>query len=188
MFPLALLSMIVFIPFCAVLLLVAIAYNILVVRRNAADNVFSTIDVMLKKRYDLVPNLVETVKGYASHEKEVFSRISEMRAKAVSGNASVEDKINIYGQMTRELGRVFAIAENYPVLKANEQFLNLQKNLSLIEEEIAAARRAYNASVTDFNNSCEMFPTNIFASMFGFSRKNLFQIPEDEKHPLRTAL
>lgn len=173
------------IPVCAVLIFVALIYNILVYRKNAADNVFSTVDVMLKKRYDLIPNLVETVKGYASHEKETLAKISEMRAKAVSDSTGVNEKINLDGEITNALGRIFAIAENYPNLKANEQFLNLQKNLSEMEEQIAAARRAYNAAVTDFNNSCEMFPTNIFASLFKFEKKRLFQVSDNEKQPVK---
>lgn len=174
------------IPFFALLLFVALIYNILVYRRNAADNVFSTIDVMLKKRYDLIPNLVETVRGYASHEKETLTRISEMRAKAVSDITGVNEKINLDGEITNALGRIFAIAENYPDLKANGQFLNLQKNLTEMEEQIAAARRAYNAAVTDFNNSCEMFPTNIFASLFKFEKKKLFQVSDNERQPVKT--
>ena len=175
------------IPVCAVLIFVALIYNILVYRKNAADNVFSTVDVMLKKRYDLIPNLVETVKGYASHEKETLAKISEMRAKAVSDSTGVNEKINLDGEITNALRRIFAIAENYPNLKANEQFLNLQKNLSEMEEQIAAARRAYNAAVTDFNNSCEMFPTNIFASLFKFEKKNLFQVSDNEKQPVKAV-
>lgn len=173
------------VPVFAVLIFIALIYNILVYRRNAADNVFSTIDVMLKKRYDLIPNLVETVKGYATHEKETLTRISEMRARAVSDGASVNEKIGLDGEITNALGRIFAIAENYPNLKANEQFLNLQKNLSDMEEQIAAARRAYNAAVTDFNNACEMFPTNIFAHLFSFEKKKLFQVSDNEKQPVK---
>lgn len=173
------------IPICAILLFVALIYNVLVYRRNVADNVFSTIDVMLKKRYDLIPNLVETVRGYASHEKDTLVRISEMRAKAVSDSTGVNEKINLDGEITNAIGKIFAIAENYPNLKANEQFINLQKNLTEMEEQIAAARRAFNAAVTDFNNSCEMFPTNIFASIFKFEKKKLFQVSENEKQPVR---
>ena len=173
------------IPAFIVLIFVALIYNILVYRRNAADNVFSTIDVMLKKRYDLIPNLVETVRGYASHEKETLAKISEMRARAVSDSTGVNEKISLDGEITNAIGRIFAIAENYPNLKANGQFLNLQKNLSDMEEQIAAARRAYNAAVTDFNNSCEMFPTNIFASLFNFEKKKLFQVSDNEKQPVK---
>jgi len=175
-------------PFILALLAVAVIFNILVYRRNQADNVFSTIDVMLKRRYDLIPNLVETVKGYAKHEKETFEKVAEIRAKAISEGTSTNEKVNLDGEMKSALGRVFAIAESYPDLKANVNFLNLQKNLTDTEEQIAAARRAYNAAVTDFNNSCEMFPTNIFASMFGFQKKNLFQITDDEKQPVRTNI
>ncbi|HBC87020.1 MAG TPA: LemA family protein [Lentisphaeria bacterium] len=175
-------------PVFGILILVAVIYNILVYRRNAADNVFSTIDVMLKRRYDLIPNLVETVKGYAAHEKDTLTKITEIRTKAISGNTGTNEKIALDGEMKTALGRLFAVAENYPDLKANEQFLNLQKNLTETEEQIAAARRAYNAAVTDFNNSCEMFPTNIFASMFGFQKKNLFQISDNEKQPVKASI
>ena len=175
-------------PFILILLVIAVMYNMLVYRRNAADNVFSTIDVMLKRRYDLIPNLVETVKGYAKHEKETFEKVAEIRTKAIAEGASDNDKIALDGLMKTALGRLFAVAESYPELKANEQFLNLQKNLTETEEQIAAARRAYNAAVTDFNNSCEMFPTNIFASMFGFQKKSWFQITDDEKQPVKANL
>jgi len=175
-------------PVSLILVAVAVFYNILVYRRNQADNVFSTIDVMLKRRYDLIPNLVETVKGYARHERETFEKVAQIRAKAISEGTSTDEKINLDGEMKSALGRIFAIAEGYPELKANENFLNLQKNLTETEEQIAAARRAYNAAVTDFNNSCEMFPTNIFASMFGFQKKNLFQISDNEKQPVKASL
>ncbi|HCE46824.1 MAG TPA: LemA family protein [Lentisphaeria bacterium] len=175
-------------PITAVLIVVAVIYNLLVYRRNQADNVFSTIDVMLKRRYDLIPNLVETVKGYARHEKETFEKVAGIRAKAISEGTSANEKVNLDGEMKSALGRIFAIAENYPALKADGQFLNLQKNLTEMEEQIAAARRAYNAAVTDFNNSCEMFPTNIFASMFGFQKKNLFQISDNEKQPVKATI
>ena len=175
-------------PVFGILILVAVIYNILVYRRNQADNVFSTIDVMLKRRYDLIPNLVETVKGYAKHEKDTFEKVAEIRAKAILEGTSTNEKVNLDGEMKSALGRIFAIAENYPELKANENFLNLQKNLADMEEQIAAARRAYNAAVTDFNNSCEMFPTNIFASMFGFEKKKLFQVSDNEKQPVKTNL
>ncbi len=175
-------------PIIAILIIVAFIYNILVYRRNAADNVFATIDVMLKRRYDLIPNLVETVKGYAKHEKDTFTKVAEIRAKAMSENIGTDEKIRFDGEIKSSLGRIFAIAESYPELKADGQFLNLQKNLTDTEEQIAAARRAYNAAVTDFNNSCEMFPTNIFASVFGFEKKKLFQISDDEKQPVKTNI
>ncbi|MFZ2654873.1 MAG: LemA family protein, partial [Victivallales bacterium] len=174
-------------PLIAALIIVAVIYNILVYRRNQADNVFSTIDVMLKRRYDLIPNLVETVKGYAKHEKDTFEKVAEIRAKAILEGTSTNEKVNLDGEMESALGRIFAIAESYPELKANENFLNLQKNLTEMEEQIAAARRAYNAAVTDFNNSCEMFPTNIFASLFGFEKKKLFQVSDNEKQPVKIS-
>lgn len=151
-------------------------YNSLVYKENQVNNVFSTVDVLLQKRYDLIPNLVATVKGYEQHEKEVFEKISELRAVGTSQSTSPDEKINIDGQITKFLGSLFAISENYPELKASENFLELQKELSEIEDEISAGRRAYNASVTDLNNAIQMFPTNTIANMFGFKPRTLFQI------------
>lgn len=163
------------------LIVIAIIYNSFIYKRNVVKNVFSTIDVLLKKRFDLIPNLVETVKGYAKHEELVFTRIAELRNLANKENMSDEEKIELDGRVNSEMNRLMAVVENYPNLKADKNFMNLQITMTEIEDQISAARRAYNAAVTEFNNACEMFPTNIFAGIFGFKQKILFQIPQEEK-------
>lgn len=166
----------------AVVLLAAIwIYNSLIVKKNQVANVFSTVDVMLKKRYDLIPQLVETVKGYVRHERQTLETITQLRAKAVSGNLSDDQKIMLGDTITKLLPAIFAVAENYPDLKASTNFLNLQRNMTELEEQISAARRAFNAAVNDYNNAVEMFPTNIAASMMGYKRKNYFEIPVAQK-------
>ncbi len=162
----------------AVVVVVGVIYNTFVHKDNVAKNVFATIDVLLKKRCDLVPNLVETVKGYAKHEESVLSRIAELRSQAPSDAAPDDDKIEFDRRLSGGLGRLMAIVESYPELKADKNFLQLQMTLTELEDQISAARRAYNAAMTDFNNSLEMFPTNIFGSMFGFKRKRLFHVDE----------
>ncbi len=163
------------------LLFVAVMFNMLVSKRNMAEKAFATIDVMLKRRFDLVPNLVETVKGYASHERGTLEKLVELRAQAQKGGISDDEKIRLGIESSPAISRLMMLSESYPDLKANGNFLNLQRTLSEIEEQISAARRAYNAAVTDLNNACEMFPSNIFASMFGFGKKALFSAPESER-------
>jgi len=165
-----------------VLLLIPIfIYNALIAKKNQVLNVFGTIDALLKKRFDLVPNLVATVKGYAKHEKDLIEEITETRAKALTGRTSTDQQIQFDSQLTTMRAGLFATVENYPDLKANENFIHLQRTLVELEEQISAARRAYNAAVNDYNNAVEMFPTNIVASMMNYQRKNFFQIPENER-------
>jgi len=160
------------------ILIFVLMYNSFIYKENQVNNVFSTVDVLLQKRFDLVPNLVATVKGYAAHEKEVFEKVSELRAQGMSSNISTDEKINIDNQISKFLRSIFALSENYPELKASENFLVLQKELFEIEEQISAGRRAYNASVTDYNNAVLMFPSNMIAGIFRFEIKTLFQIDE----------
>jgi LemA protein len=167
--------------FVFILIVIAGIYNSFIYKRNVVKNVFSTIDVLLKKRFDLIPNLVSTVKGYAKHEEIVFTRIAELRNLAKKEDMSDDEKIELDGKVNSEMKRLMAVVENYPELKADKNFLNLQITMTEIEDQISAARRAYNAGVTEFNNACEMFPTNIFAGIFGFKRKVLFQISSNEK-------
>jgi LemA protein len=152
-------------------------YNRLVSLRNASENSWSDIDVQLKRRWDLIPNLVETVKGYAGHEQETFRQVTEMRSRAM-GAASPGDKASAEGQLTRALRGLFAVAEAYPDLKANANFLALQGDLSGIEEAIQNARRYYNAVVRDLNTSCETFPSNFVAGAFGFVKKDYFELDD----------
>jgi LemA protein len=166
-----------------VLLLIIVIgiYNNLVGSRNAVENAFGSIDVMLKKRYDLIPNLVETAKAYMKHEKDTLTAITDLRTRAVSGSLSTEEKIDVENKISGMMRSVMVAVESYPELKANDQFTMLQRSWNETEEQISAARRAYNAAVTSYNNAVEKFPSNIFASMFGHSRKQVFVIPETER-------
>lgn len=155
-------------------------YNGLVNLRNQVALALATIDVQLKKRYDLVPNLVETVKGYASHEKDVLAAVTAARSQASQPGAGwgAEEHLR------HEIGRLIATAEAYPDLKASSHFLMLQRQLSECEAQIAAARRSYSASVMDYNNSVEMFPSSLVAGIFSFKRKPEFEIAiEERKNP-----
>ncbi len=156
-------------------------YNSLIGKRNQVENSFGTIDVMLKKRYDLIPNLVATVKQYMEHEKGTLENITKLRAQAMNGNISTEDKVELNNKLNKMIGGIMVAVENYPDLKANENFMQLQRSLNEIEEQISAARRTYNASVTDYNNSVDMFPTSMIAGMIGFRRRHVFEAAEHER-------
>lgn len=155
-------------------------YNKLVNARNKVENQFSQVDIQLKRRADLIPNLVETVKGYAKHEKEAFTDVIEARNKALSAG-SVNEKIEANNELTGALNKLFALAEAYPELKANENFLSLQADLKDTEDKITYARQFYNDSAMSFNNLVLMFPSNIIANMFGFKKFEYFKIDEKEK-------
>lgn len=154
------------------------AYNSLVALRNQVEEAFSTMDVYLTKRYDLIPNLVETVKGYASHEKETLEAVISARNNAVSAT-TMEGKIEAENQMAGVLGRLFALAEAYPDLKANVNFLDLQTQLKSVEEDIANARKYFNGVTRQYNTKIEVFPTNIIAGIFGFTKKPLFVVADE---------
>jgi LemA protein len=171
---------IVLLLFGIVIALTIALYNRLVRLRNAGDNAWSDIDVQLKRRHDLIPNLVETVKGYAQHEQGTFSRVTDARARALQA-AGPADRAAAEGNLTKALGGLFAVAENYPQLKANENFMSLQGDLAKIEEAIQNARRYYNAIVRDLNTACETFPSNLVASSFGFQKKEYFQLDAPEE-------
>lgn len=155
-------------------------YNGLITLRNRTDEAWSDIDVQLKRRYDLIPNLVETVKGYAGHEKEVFEKVTLARAAAINaekgGNPAEIAKTE--NMLAGTLKSLFAVAENYPDLKASQNFLKLQDELSDTENKVQAARRFYNGNVRDFNTKLEKFPTNMIAGVFGFKSKEFFEIEE----------
>ncbi|MHC4551584.1 MAG: LemA family protein [Planctomycetota bacterium] len=175
-------GLIIFGVIIVVLLVIPIGmYNSLVGKRNQVHNIFGTMDAMLKKRWDLIPNLVSTVKGYADHERSLFENITEARSKAMDGQLSENQKVGLENSFMQLLGVVRATVENYPDLKASDQFMHLQRTLNELEEQISAARRAFNAAVTDYNNAVQMFPTNIIAGMFGFKLKTLFEINADER-------
>lgn len=174
-------ALIVFVAIVVLVVIIAIGiYNSLVVKRNRVKNGWSQIDVQLKRRIDLIPNLVETVKGYAAHEKEIFERIAEARSLAINAKGPAESaKAN--NALTDTLKTLFAVAENYPNLKANENFLSLQEELSNTENKIAFARQFYNDVVMDYNNATQMFPSSIFAGMFNFKQAEFYNVPEAER-------
>ncbi|KAA0257343.1 LemA family protein [Deferribacter autotrophicus] len=155
-------------------------YNKFVKLKNQVDESWSGIDVQLKRRYDLIPNLVETVKEYAKHEKETLENVVKARNMAMNAK-NVEEKAQAENMLTGALKTIFALAENYPDLKANKNFLNLQNTLSEIEDNIQNARRYYNAVVRDYNILCEAFPSVIIANMFGFKKREFFEIEEAER-------
>jgi LemA protein len=159
-------------------------YNGLIRLRNRVDEAWSDINVQLKRRYDLIPNLVSTVKGYAAHEKEVFEKVTEARSRAM-GAGTTADKAQAENMLSGALKSLFAIAEAYPDLKANQNFLELQRELTDTEDKIQAARRFYNGNVRDFNTKIEVFPNNILAGIFGFAKREFFGIEEGEKEPVK---
>jgi len=163
------------------LFFIFIMYNSLIGKKNQVEMAFASIDALLKKRYDLIPNLVDTVKQYMKHEAGTLTEITRLRAKAISGNLSSDEAVDLDNKIGRALGGIMIAVENYPELKASDNFQQLQRTLTEIEEQISAARRAFNASVTDLNNAIEMFPTNMMASVMGYKRRRLFEIPEEER-------
>ena len=158
-------------------------YNSLVQLRVRCDSAWSDIDVQLKRRHDLIPNLVETVKGYAAHEKGTFENIAKYRSMAMQATTPA-DKAAAENQLTGALKSLFAVAEAYPELKASEQFTQLQGALSQTEDNIQNARRYYNAVVRDLNTRIQSFPTNIIAGMFGFQTRQFFEVAEADREPV----
>ncbi len=157
------------------ILWVILGYNGLVKRKNNVEEAFSTMDVYLKKRYDLIPNLVETVKGYASHEKETLQKVVEARNFAQNAT-ELDEKVNGENMLEGTLKSLFAISENYPDLKANANFMDLQKQLQAIENDIANSRKYYNAVVKDYNNRVMVFPNSILAKLFKFGKLPMFEV------------
>lgn len=164
-----------------------VVYNRLVTLKNRTDESWSDIDVQLKRRYDLIPNLVNTVKGYASHESGVFEKVTEARTRAMAAG-NQQEKVEAENALAGTLKSLFAVAENYPDLKANQNFLELQRELSDTENKIQSARRFYNANVRDFNTQIQSFPTNLVASGLGFPKRDFFELEEEAaKKPVEVA-
>ena len=163
-----------------VILFVVLMYNGLVRMRNRKDEAWSDIDVQLKRRYDLIPNLVSTVKGYAKHEQETLAKVTEMRTRALEADG-VRAQGEAENMLTGALKTIFAVAENYPDLKASQNFVELQNELSDTENKIQSARRFYNSTVQDFNTAVQVFPKNIIANMFHFGEAEFFELGEEEK-------
>ncbi len=163
-----------------VILMLITTYNSFIVLRNKSDEAFSTMDIYLKKRYDLIPNLVEAVKGYATHEKETLEKVVQARNMAVASNSIAERQQN-ENMLSNSLKSLFAVTENYPELKADGGFMNLQNQLEQIETDISQSRKYYNAVVKTYNTKRELFPTNIFALILGFKKYPYFMIGENER-------
>ena len=163
-----------------VLVYVILAYNGLVKLRVMSDAAWADIDVQLKRRHDVIPNLVETVKGYAAHERGTFEKVTEARTRAVSASGPAARAL-AEGALTQALQSLFAVAENYPQLRAAENFAQLQTQISAIEDQIQLARRFYNAVVRDFNTRIAQFPANVIAGMFSFQRREFFEAAGDER-------
>lgn len=159
-------------------------YNGLVSLRNKVDDEASQIDVQLKKRFDLIPNLVETVKGYTKHEKETLEGVVKARNTYVTAD-NLEDQLKADGELSKAISKLFALAEAYPDLKANENFTKLQEELSSIEEKISYARQFYNDSVLKLNNKIEMFPSNLVANIFGFKKRKFFEAASEERENVK---
>jgi LemA protein len=162
-------------------------YNRLVALRNRVENGWSQIDVQLRRRYDLIPNLIETVKGYAAHEREVFERVTDARTHAM-GAAGVEDQASAENAVTAGLGRLIAVAENYPDLKANQNFLALQEELIGTESKIAYARQFYNDQVARLNTLIQKFPANVVSGLGHFESKPFFEIDEPVRGPVQVDI
>ena len=174
-------TLIIILVVVAVLVLGVIGiYNNLVKLRNNRENAFANIDVQLKQRHDLIPQLVATVKGYAEHEKEVLTRVTEARAAAMSATG-INDKIQAENALSSALAGLKVSLEAYPDLKANQNFLQLQTEIADIENKIAATRRYFNTATRELNNAVQTFPSNILAGMFGFKKEPMFEIPQEDR-------
>lgn len=163
------------------IVVVIFIYNNLIAKKNQVENIFGSVDAVLKKRFDLIPNLVASVKEYMTHERSLLDNITKLRANANKPNITDEQKIAIDKELTSALGSIMIAVENYPDLKANENVMHLQRSLTEVEAQISAARRAYNQAVTDYNNAIEMFPSSIIANFMHLKRKAVFEISEAER-------
>lgn len=164
-----------------ILVLIVSSYNGLIRKKNNVENAFGGMDAQLKKRYDLIPNIVAAVKQYVAHEKSLLENITALRSRALGGNLNSDEKVAIDNEISSSLRGIMVSVENYPDLKSSENFLNLQRTLNEIESQISAARRSFNAAVTVLNNAVESFPSNIFAGMMKLKRREIFVIPEAER-------
>lgn len=162
-------------------LIAILMYNSLIGKKNQVDNIFAGVDAVLKKRFDLIPNLVASVSQYMEHEKSILEKVTELRAQAMKPGISDDQKITLDAKLSAALGSITVAMEAYPDLKANENVMHLMRSLNEIEEQISAARRAYNQAVTDLNNAIEMFPTNLIAGWMNLQRRVLFEITVAER-------
>ena len=164
-------------------IILVLMYNSLIFKKNQVENIFGSVDTVLKKRYNLIPNLVSSVQEYMKHEKSILENITQLRSKANRADLSDEQKIELDAKVSSALRSIMIAVENYPNLKANENVMQLQRSLNEIEEQISAARRAYNQAVTDYNNAIEMFPTNLMANAMHYHSKKVFEIQDSQRKP-----
>lgn len=169
------------------LILILITYNSLVKLNNKVKEAFATMDVYLKKRWELIPNIVESVKGYAKHEKQTLEEITKLRNSSYD-TLSEDEKITTNEKISNRMTKIMALTENYPDLKSNENFKDLSKQLTKVEDDIANARKYYNAVVRIYNNKVEMFPSNIIAKIFGYKTKNMFEASSNERENVNISL
>ncbi len=163
------------------LLILVLMYNSLISKKNQVENIFASIDTQLKKRFDLIPNLIASVKQYMTHEKTLLESVTSLRSKSIKHNLEDNEVISLDSKMSSALGSLMIAVEAYPDLKANENVMHLQASLNEVEEQIQAARRAYNQAVTDYNNAIEMIPTNFMAKIMGYKEKSLFVISINQR-------
>lgn len=166
---------------------VIVTFNGLTQTRNRVDEAFATMDVYLKKRWDLIPNLVETVKGYMKHEKSTLKEIVELRNKAYD-KMTEENKVDVNNKLTQGISKLFALAESYPDLKANQNFMDLSAQLTKVEDDIANSRKYYNGAVRTLNDKVQMFPGNMIAGMLGFKTRKMFEAAETERENVKVSL
>jgi LemA protein len=163
-------------------LIIILMYNTLISKKNQVENIFAGIDTALKKRFDLIPNIVASAKEYMTYEKELLNEVTQLRSQGMKPNLSAEQTVALDAKLTSALGSIMVSVENYPELKANENMIHLQRTLNEVEAQIAAARRAYNQAVTDYHNAIEMFPTNYMASYMNLKHKELFKVENHERN------
>lgn len=161
--------------------ILVLVYNRLISQKNEVENSLSGIEVQLTKRYDLIPNIIASVKEFIEHEKDVLTNLTELRTKALNASRDSNEEITLNNQISQKLAQVVLNAENYPDLKSNDNFIQLQRSLNEVEEQLTTARKEFNSAVTSYNNSLEMFPSNFIASVMGMQRKELFQAPDFKK-------
>ncbi len=164
-----------------IIVVLVLLYNFLISKKNQVENIYASVDTLLKKRFDLIPSLVATVQEAMKHEKSTLEEITLLRSQAMKSGVSSDQMAGIDSKLSSLLGSIMVAVEDYPELKANENTLNLQYSLNEIEEQLSAARRAYNQSVTDYNNATEMFPTNMMANYMNYRRKQVFSIVKSER-------
>ena len=166
---------------CAIVVIGIAIYNSLVIKKNQIDRTFSSVDVLLKKRCDLIPNLVSVVKQHMQFEQKTLAEITRLRSQVLTGDISQDRRLVLENQISRTMGNILAMIENYPDLQSNQHFIQLLGSLTEVEEQISAARRFFNTAVTEYNNALEMFPSNIVANMMGYRLKNVFVATAEER-------